>query len=112
MRRTYHYDEQTKQMVEGPSPRKTDSNSGDGWRFSDRLYSGSPFVGADGTVIDSKRKHRDYMRRNGLTTADDFTKTWDGARSERDKFYTEGTDRRERKEQVARAMEESTRRTK
>ena len=109
MRRTYHYDEQTKQMVEGPSPRKTDSNSGDGWRFSDRLYSGTPFLGHDGSVIDSKRKHREYMRRNNLTTADDFTNEWKQKRAERDRFYTEGGDRDERRRQIAQIVEAKSR---
>lgn len=107
MRRTYHYDEQTKSMVEGPAPSRTTGASGDGWRFSDRLYSGTPFVGADGTVINSKKKHREYMRRHNLTTADDYQGVWKQKEQERAEFYTKGTDRCERREEVARAFEKS-----
>jgi hypothetical protein len=78
-------------MVEGPGTRRVDG-SGDGWRFSDRLYSGSPFVGTDGTVIDSKKKHREYMKRHNLTTVDDFKGTWDRAAKEREAWYREGRD--------------------
>ena len=31
---------------------------------------------SDGTDISSRTKHREYMKRNGLTTTDDYTKTW------------------------------------
>lgn len=104
-RKTYHYDEKLGKMVEGPGPRRVDG-SGDGWRFSDRLYSGSPFVGTDGTVVDSKKKHREYMKRHNLTTADDYKGTWDRAAQERAKLYTgAGYDRDARREAVARAME-------
>lgn len=30
----------------------------------------------DGTPIDTRAKHREYMRANSLTTVDDFSKTW------------------------------------
>ena len=104
MRRTYHYDEETKTMVEGPAPQRL-AGSGDGWRFSDRLYSASPFAGADGTVINSRRKHREYMRRHGLTTADDFTNHWQDAAKKRAEFFEGRADREERKWDIARAME-------
>lgn len=103
VRKTYHYDEKLGKMVEGPGPRRVDG-SGDGWRFSDRLYSGSPFVGVDGTVIDSKRKHREYMKRHNLTTVDDFKGTWDRAAQERAKWYREGRDP-SRRHDVARALQ-------
>lgn len=105
MRKTWHYDPAVGKMVEGPGPRRVDG-SGDGWKYSDRLYSGSPFVGVDGTVIDSKKKHRDYMKRHSLTTVDDYKGTWDAAAKERAKLYTgQGYDREARREAVARALE-------
>ena len=107
-RRTYVYDEATGKMVEGRSPGRTEG-SGDGWKFSDRLYSAAPFVGVDGTVIDSKRKHRAYMKKHNLTTADDFTNEWKQKRAERDKFYTEGGDRDERRRQIAQIVEAKSR---
>lgn len=102
-RKTYHYDEKLGKMVEGPGPRRVDG-SGDGWKFSDRLYSGSPFVGVDGTVVDSKKKHREYMKRHSLTTIDDFKGTWDRKAKERAEFYERAPDS-SRKQDVVRAME-------
>lgn len=104
-KRTFHYDPVTKEMVEGSGPRRVDGPSGDGWRFSDRLYSGNPFVASDGTVIDSKKKHRDYMKRTGLTTMDDYGDTWKKAAEERKKFFNGEWDRNGRREDVARAIE-------
>ena len=40
----------------------------------DRHYDG--LRATDGTDISSRSKHREYMRANNLTTADDFTQTW------------------------------------
>ena len=102
-RKTWHWDPDEGRLVEGPSPGRTES--GDGWRFSDRIYSGKPFKGHDGTVIDSKKKHREYMRRHGLTTMDDFKGHWDRKAKEREAFYTGKHDREARREAVMRAME-------
>jgi hypothetical protein len=103
MRRTSHWDEKLGRLVEGPSPRKT--HSGDGWRYSDRLYSASPFLGKDGTLIDSRKKHREYMSRHGLTTMDDFKGEWSRAAKERAKHYTDGSnDRRARREAIERTI--------
>jgi hypothetical protein len=108
MRKTWHWDPEANALVEGPSPSRSEG-SGDGWRFSDRLYSGTPFKGHDGTIIDSRQKHREYMRRHGLTTMDDFTNTWERKRAEREAFYTPGAghDREARREAVARALEKA-----
>jgi hypothetical protein len=53
----------------------------DGWNHAltnalagDRHYDG--MVAPDGTDISSRTKHREYMKRNGLTTADDYKETW------------------------------------
>jgi len=92
-RKTWHYDPELGEMVEGPGPRRSDGPSGDGWRFSDRLYSSNPFKGADGTLIDTRKKHREYMKRNNLTTIDDMTGVWKNAAKEREKFFTGSGDR-------------------
>lgn len=108
-RKTWHYDEATKQMVEGPAPRKGDS-SGDGWLFSDRIYSGKPFTAPDGTVIDSRKKHREYMRRANVTTIDDYKGVWDEAAKRRADLYTEGRSQRaERIEALRAAVEKHSR---
>ena len=87
VRKTWHYDPELKKMVEGPAPRRWEQ-SGDGWRFSDRLYSGEPFKAPDGTIIDSRKKHREYMRRHNLTTMDDYTGEWKAAAKERERLFT------------------------
>jgi hypothetical protein len=104
VRRTYHYDPVSKQMVEGPGPRRVDG-SGDGWRFSDRLYSGTPFKAHDGTIIDSKKKHAEYMKRHSLTTAGDFTGEWQRAKDRREAIHgAKPFDSNQRREEVARAI--------
>jgi hypothetical protein len=103
VRKTYHYDEKLGRMVEGPGQSRT-QGSGDGWRFSDRNYSGTPFKAPDGTVINSKAKHRAYMKRTGLTTADDYASEWRRKAEERAAFYEgRGYDKRARREAVERA---------
>ena len=63
----------------------------------------------DGADISSKAKHREYMRINGLTTADDYKETWAKAAERREKFYTQGGDAAEhkaRQETIGRVMYE------
>lgn len=50
----------------------------------DRHYDG--MRATDGTDISSRTKHRNYMKKNNLTTIDDFKQTWDKAGTERAKF--------------------------
>jgi hypothetical protein len=54
----------------------------------DRLYEG--LRASDGTDISTRTKHREYMRRHGLTTMDDFRDTWDRAEKEREAYRTTG----------------------
>jgi hypothetical protein len=77
---------------------------------NDRLYSDKPFQAHDGTVINSRRKHREYMKRHNVTTADDFTQHWKQAAEQRADFYT--SDRAgagERVEAIKHAIEEQRR---
>lgn len=41
----------------------------------------------DGTDISTRTKHREYMKRTGLTTADDFSGQWARQRAEREAYY-------------------------
>jgi hypothetical protein len=52
--------------------------------------------------IGTRQRHREFMRQRGLTTADDYTKTWEQAAKERKQFFQDGGDRKERKEQIGR----------
>lgn len=47
----------------------------------DRHYDG--MRAPDGTDISTRTKHREYMKRNNLTTVDDFKNTWKSAENER-----------------------------
>lgn len=47
----------------------------------DRYYDG--LRASDGTDISSRTKHREYMKRTGLTTADDFKGEWKKAEERR-----------------------------
>jgi hypothetical protein len=108
-RKTYHWDPESKSMVEGRGPTRAEG-SGDGWRFSDRVYSAKPFLGHDGTVIHSKKTHREYMKKHDLTTMDDFTGVWAKKAEERARMY-EGKpfDTAARREAVERAFEKHSR---
>ena len=48
----------------------------------DRHYDG--MIATDGTPIDSRTKHRQYMKNNNLTTMDDFKNTWKDAARDRE----------------------------
>jgi hypothetical protein len=50
----------------------------------DRHYIG--LCAQDGTDISSRSKHREYMHRHGLTTADDYTDTWAKAQKAREAY--------------------------
>lgn len=52
----------------------------------DRHYDG--LRATDGADISSRSKHREYMRANNLTTADDFTQTWAKAEAQRREFFS------------------------
>lgn len=58
----------------------------------------------DGTPIDSRTKHREYMREKGLTVASDYTETWAKAEKERAKAFAGDFDRQGRREDIARAL--------
>lgn len=50
----------------------------------DRHYEG--LRAPDGTDIGSRTKHREYMKRTGLTTSDDYKESWSKAQKEREAF--------------------------
>ena len=54
--------------------------------WNDRSYHG--LSATDGAPIDSRTKHREYMRANGLTTADDYKNEWAQERKRRDAYFT------------------------
>ena len=90
-RRRYIQDPATLEMIEvtpdfiAPQ-RESARNRGALW--NDRHYDG--VQATDGTDISSRSKHREYMRRNNLTTADDFKDSWAKTQKAREDFYTRG----------------------
>ena len=68
----------------------------------DRHYDG--LVAPDGTDISSRTKHREYMRANGLTTADDFKDTWARAERQRDAYRTKGIGGAVSRDDIGRAI--------
>lgn len=89
-RRSYVYDEQLGQMVERTREPVRRANAQDhlGGLWGDRHYDG--MRASDGEDISSRKKHREYMKRHGVTTSDDFKDTWARARQQRDEYYTRG----------------------
>lgn len=91
MRRRYIQDPVTFEMIEVtadyvPQPRENAKNRGALW--NDRHYDG--VRATDGTDISTRKKHRDYMKRNNLATVDDFKQTWAQAQNARENYYTRG----------------------
>jgi hypothetical protein len=50
----------------------------------DRHYDG--LRATDGSDISTRTKHREYMKRNGVTTMDDFKSTWDHSVKQREHY--------------------------
>jgi hypothetical protein len=102
-RRRYRWNEETRELEElgadyEPAPRRAQTPT------EQLVYGG--LQATDGADISSRKKHREYMRRNGLTTADDFKQTWENAAKERAKFYQGDFDTRERRETIARIWDQ------
>ena len=74
------YEKGVDELPESYYARKLGAASTDGVLWNDRSYEG--LKATDGTDISSRTKHREYMRRHGLTTADDYTETWKRAEKE------------------------------
>lgn len=68
----------------------------------DRHYDG--LVATDGTDISTRTKHREYMKRHGLTTVDDFTDQWAKQQKARDEYRTTGKGGAITRDDIARAI--------
>lgn len=68
----------------------------------DRHYDG--LRATDGTPIDSRSKHREYMQRHGLATADDFRQSWAQAEKRRTDYRTTGRGGAVTRDDVGRAI--------
>jgi hypothetical protein len=72
----------------------------------DRHYENQKLV--DGTDVGSRRKFKEYLHKTGYTTMDDFKDTWKKNAAER--MQGASVDRKERREQIGRAIYEATKR--
>jgi hypothetical protein len=72
-------------LVEVSADYEQPARNSDGTLWNDRHYDG--LRATDGTDISSRTKHREYMKMNNLTTADDFTQSWAKAAEKRADFY-------------------------
>ena len=68
----------------------------------DRFYENT--AATDGTDIGSRRKHREYMKQNNLTTVDDYKETWARKAAERERVDKGDWDHKARREAVGRAI--------
>lgn len=71
----------------------------------DRHYDG--LRAPDGSPIDTRTKHRQYMKEKGVTMASDFTETWKTAAKEREAIRAGAPDR-DRMATVREAVERAT----
>jgi hypothetical protein len=92
MRRKYRYDPESGEMVEVTAdyapPGKKGSLNHLGGLWGDRHYDG--LRATDGTDISTRKKHREYMKRNGLATADDFKGQWERDKKTREHYMQNG----------------------
>ncbi len=87
-RRRYVQDPKTHELIEITDGYQPELRADAGVLWGDRHYDG--LKAPDGSDISTRSKHRDYMKANGVTMADDFKQTWSQAKEQREKFYTKG----------------------
>ena len=92
MRRRYRFDPELGEMVELTGDYERELKKGAlnhlGSLWGDRHYAG--LQATDGADISTRKRHREYMRRTGYTTADDFTNTWAEAKKKREHYMQNG----------------------
>ena len=76
------------ELVEVTKDYQPDLRNDSGALWGDRSYDG--LRATDGTDISSRSKHREYMKANNLTTADDFQSSWAKAQEQRAKYVQQG----------------------
>jgi hypothetical protein len=87
-RRRYIQDRITHELIEITDAPRADTAPDAGALWGDRSYDG--LRATDGSDIGSRTKHREYMKRTGLTTVDDFSQSWAKARESRERYYQRG----------------------
>lgn len=103
MRRRFVYDRDSGAVVEVASQAEREHQARNAFT-SEAIYDG--LCAPDGADISTRSKHREYMRRNNLTTADDYTQSWADAAKARAAYFTEGKGGAVSRQDVARAIYE------
>lgn len=76
------------EVTDDYEPEKRGEARNNGVLWNDREYDG--LRATDGTDISSRSKQREYMKRHGLTTVDDFSSSWAKAKEAREAYYQRG----------------------
>jgi hypothetical protein len=105
-RKRYRYDPESGEMIETTALGRQRSATATGALWNDSQYHG--LRATDGTDISSRKKHREYMKRNGLTTADDFNSSWARAKEERERYMRHGGS--VRKQDIVQAIQQLSQR--
>ena len=79
-----------------------DRQTTDACLWGDRGYENLP--SENGPAINSRSRHREYMRRNGVTTMDDFKDQWKRQEKTRDDYRTTGKGGAVTRDDVGRAI--------
>lgn len=87
-RRRYVQDRKTGELIEVTADYQPELRVDSGALWGDSSYAG--LRATDGTDISTRTKHREYMKANGLTTVDDFEKSWAKAQEKRERYFQEG----------------------
>lgn len=87
-RRRYIQDPKTHELIEVTANYDAPTRNDAGVLWGDRHYEG--VRATDGSDISSRTKHREYMKANGVTMADDFKETWAKAQQARESYYQRG----------------------
>ncbi len=103
-RRRYRFDTELGQMVEVGSD-WTDAERRSQVPTEGIVYGSLPLT-TDGTDVSTKRRHREYMQRNGLTIGTDYKTEWASKMKQREEIKTTGGDHRARKEAIGRVAYE------
>lgn len=101
-RRRYIQNSETGELVEVALDYQAPPKNADHVLWNDRAYDG--LQATDGTAINSRSRHREYMKAHNLTLMDDFKGTWQKSREQRDAYFKEGKGGATRREDVARAI--------
>lgn len=99
--RRFRWDPELKKLV--PAGGMTEAQAQHAAVMVGRFYENQHALDPQKTDIGSRRKHREYMKANGLTIATDFTEQWKKDSLEKERIRKGEHDRKERREQVDRA---------